>query len=66
MLSSTASNGRVYLQVADIAACEIEPGSASRVVLGREQESLMVYDLEAQRLAATVRLPSVIARSKSF
>ena len=42
------------LQAVDLAACEIEPGSASRVVLGREQEGLMVYDLDAQRLATTV------------
>lgn len=44
------------LQVVDIAACQIEPGSASRVVLGQESGALMVYDLEGQRLAATVSL----------
>ncbi len=42
------------VQVADLAACEFEPGSASRVMLGRESGGLIVYDLEAQQAAAKV------------
>ena len=38
----------------DLAACEFEPGSASRVMLGRESAGMLVYDLEAQRPAAKV------------
>ncbi|KAL0035268.1 hypothetical protein WJX79_009470 [Trebouxia sp. C0005] len=39
-------------EVTDLAACEFEPGSASRVMLGRESGGMLVYDLEAQKLAA--------------
>lgn len=38
--------------VTDLAACEFEPGSASRVMLGREGGGMQVYDLEAQKPAA--------------
>ena len=38
----------------DLAACEFEPGSASRVMLGRENAGMLVYDLEAQKTAAKV------------
>ena len=41
-------------QVTDLAACGFEPGSASRVMLGREGKGLIVYDLEAQKVAAKV------------
>lgn len=43
-------------QVTDLAACEFEPGSASRVMLGRESGGMLVYDLEAQKLAAKVHI----------
>ncbi|KAL0054988.1 hypothetical protein WJX82_005488 [Trebouxia sp. C0006] len=39
-------------EVTDLAACEFEPGSASRVMLGREGGGMLVYDLEAQKPAA--------------
>ena len=42
------------LQVTDLAACEFEPGSASKVMLGRESGGLIVYDLEAQKPVAKV------------
>lgn len=44
------------LQVVDLAACEFEPGSASRVMLGRESGGMIIYDLEAQKPAAKVPL----------
>lgn len=44
------------LQVVDLAACEFEPGSASQVMLGRESGGIIIYDLEAQKPAATVWL----------
>lgn len=44
------------MQVTDLAACEFEPGSASRVMLGREGGGMLVYDLEAQKPAAKVRI----------
>lgn len=44
----------LFLQVVDLAACEFEPGSASRVMLGRESGGMIVYDLEAQKPAAKV------------
>ncbi|KAL0035726.1 hypothetical protein WJX77_000104 [Trebouxia sp. C0004] len=39
-------------EVTDLAACEFEPGSASCVMLGREDGSMLVYDLEAQKPSA--------------
>ncbi len=44
------------MQVTDLAACEFEPGSASRVMLGREGGGMLVYDLEAQKPAAKVHI----------
>ncbi len=44
------------VQVTDLAACEFEPGSASRVMLGREGGGMLVYDLEAQKPAAKVHI----------
>jgi len=44
------------MQVTDLAACEFEPGSASRVMLGREGRGMLVYDLEAQKPAAKVHI----------
>ena len=46
----------VSLQVTDLAACEFEPGSAARVMLGRESGGMIIYDLEAQKSAAKVPL----------
>lgn len=40
----------------DLAACEFEPGSASRVMLGRESGGMIIYDLEAQKPSAKVLL----------
>ena len=38
----------------DLAAGEFEPGSAARVMLGRESGGMLVYDLESQKAAAKV------------